>query len=114
LVVDESKPTNQWSICLKGSLSISTQTVYIDCVGKKKFLFGEKNMSKRTDVYAIQNDLASAIGRRNEAINTILDLTAELREAKRIATYLEKTPSQRFQEARDAGKVDVFAELAKT
>ncbi len=70
-------------------------------------------MSKRTDVYAIQNDLAAAVGRRNEAISNILDLTAELREAKRIATQLEKTPSQRFQEGRDAGKVDVFAELAK-
>lgn len=70
-------------------------------------------MSKRTDVYAIQNDLAAAIGRRNEAISNILSLTAELREAKRIATQLEKTPSQRFQENRDAGKIDVFAELAK-
>jgi hypothetical protein len=70
-------------------------------------------MSKRTDVYAIQNDLAAAVGRRNEAISNILDLTAELREAKRIATQLEKTPSQRFQERRDAGKIDVFAELAK-
>jgi hypothetical protein len=68
---------------------------------------------KRTDVYAIQNDLAAAVGRRNEAISNILDLTAELREAKRIATYLEQTPSQRFQKARDAGKVDPFAELAK-
>ncbi len=70
-------------------------------------------MSKRTDVYAIKHDLAAAIGRRDEIISTILDLTAELREAKRIATQLEKTASQRFQEARDAGKVDVFAELAK-
>jgi hypothetical protein len=70
-------------------------------------------MSKRTDVYAIQNDLAAAVGRRNEAISNILDLTAELREAKRIATQLEKTPSQRFQAQRDAGVVDVFAELAK-
>ncbi len=70
-------------------------------------------MSKRTDVYAIQNDLAAAVGRRNEIISTILDLTAELREAKRIATQLEKSPSKRFQEGRDAGKVDVFAELAK-
>jgi hypothetical protein len=70
-------------------------------------------MSKRTDVYAIQNDLAAAVGRRNEAIKNILSLTAELREAKRIAKYLEKTPSQRFQESRDAGKIDVFAELAK-
>jgi hypothetical protein len=75
-------------------------------------LFGEKNM-KRTDVYAIQNDLAAAVGRRNEAISNILALTAELREAKRIATQLEKSPSQRFQEGRDAGKLDVFAELAK-
>jgi protein-disulfide isomerase-like protein with CxxC motif len=70
-------------------------------------------MSKRTDVYAIQTDLAAEIGRRNEAISNILDLTAELREAKRIAKQLEKTPSQRFQEGRDAGKIDVFAELAK-
>jgi hypothetical protein len=70
-------------------------------------------MSKRTDVYAIQNDLAAEIGRRNESISNILDLTAELREAKRIATQLEKTPSQRFQESRDAGKLDPFAELAK-
>ncbi len=71
-------------------------------------------MSKRTDVYAIQNDLAAAIGRRNEAISNILDLTAELREAKRIATQLEKTPSQRFQESRDAGKVNALTELTKT
>jgi hypothetical protein len=70
-------------------------------------------MSKRTDVYAIQNDLAAEIARRNESISNINDLTAELREAKRIAKYLEKTPSQRFQESRDAGKIDVFAELAK-
>jgi hypothetical protein len=70
-------------------------------------------MSKRTDVYAIQNDLAAAIGRRNEAISNILDLTAELREAKRIATQLETSLSQRFQKERDAGKLDVFAELAK-
>ncbi len=70
-------------------------------------------MSKRTDVYAIKHDLAAAIARRNEAIQNILSLTAELREAKRIATYLEQTPSQRFQKARDAGKVDVFAELEK-
>jgi hypothetical protein len=82
-------------------------------VRSKKSLFGEKFMSKRTDVYAIQNDLAAAVGRRNEIISTILDLTAELREAKRIATQLEKSPSKRFQEGRDAGKVDVFAELAK-
>ncbi len=68
---------------------------------------------KRTDVYAIKHDLAAAIARRNEAIKDILDLGAELREAKRIATQLEKTPSQRFQAERDAGKVDVFAELAK-
>jgi hypothetical protein len=70
-------------------------------------------MSKRTDVYAIKHDLAAAIARRNEAISNILDFTAELREAKRIATYLEKTPSQRFQAERDAGKVDVFAEMTK-
>jgi hypothetical protein len=70
-------------------------------------------MSKRTDVYAIQNDLAAAIGRRDEIISTILDLTAELREAKRIATQLQQTPSQRFQKARDAGKLNAFAELAK-
>jgi hypothetical protein len=70
-------------------------------------------MSKRTDVYAIKHDLAAAIARRNEAISNILDFTAELREAKRIATYLEQTTSQRFQAERDAGKIDVFAELAK-
>jgi hypothetical protein len=70
-------------------------------------------MSKRTDVLAIRSDLAAAIARRNEAISNILDLTAELREAKRIATQLEKTPAKRFQEGRDAGKIDVFAELAK-
>jgi hypothetical protein len=68
---------------------------------------------KRTDILAIKSDLAAAIARRNEAISNILDLTAELREAKRIATQLEKSPSQRFQEGRDAGKIDVFAELAK-
>jgi hypothetical protein len=70
-------------------------------------------MSKRTDVLAIKSDLAAAIARRNEAIQNVLSFTAELREAKRIATYLEKTPSQRFQAERDAGKIDVFAELAK-
>jgi ribose 5-phosphate isomerase RpiB len=68
---------------------------------------------KRTDILAIKSDLAAAIARRNEAISNILDLTAELREAKRIATQLEKSLSQRFQEGRDAGKIDVFAELAK-
>jgi hypothetical protein len=74
----------------------------------------KKNMSlNRTDTYAIKHDLAAAIARRNLAIKDILDLGAELREAKRIATQLEKTPSQRFQAERDAGKIDVFAELAK-
>jgi hypothetical protein len=68
---------------------------------------------KRTDILAIKSDLAAATARRNAEISNILDLTAELREAKRIATELEKSPSQRFQEGRDAGKLDVFAELAK-
>jgi hypothetical protein len=68
---------------------------------------------QRTDILAIKSDLAAAIARRNEAISTILSFTAELREARRIATQLEKTPSQRFQAQRDAGKIDVFAELAK-
>jgi ribose 5-phosphate isomerase RpiB len=67
----------------------------------------------RTDILAIKSDLAAATARRNEAIQNILSLGAELREARRIATQLEKTPSQRFQAQRDAGKVDVFAELAK-
>jgi hypothetical protein len=70
-------------------------------------------MSQRTDILAIKSDLAAATARRNEAIQNILSLTAELREAKRIATQLEKTPSQRFQAERDAGKVDVFAEMTK-
>jgi hypothetical protein len=68
---------------------------------------------QRTDILAIKSDLAAATARRNEAIQNILSLTAELREAKRIATQLEKTPSQRFQAERDAGKVDVFAEMTK-
>ncbi len=70
-------------------------------------------MLQRTDILAIKSDLAAATARRNEAIQNILSLTAELREAKRIATQLEKTPSQRFQAERDAGKVDVFAEMTK-
>jgi hypothetical protein len=70
-------------------------------------------MLQRTDILAIKSDLAAATARRNEAIQNILSLTAELREAKRIATQLEKTPSQRFQAQRDAGKVDVFAEMTK-
>jgi hypothetical protein len=70
----------------------------------------KKNMSlNRTDTYAIKHDLAAAIARRNLAIQNILSLGAELREARRIATQLESTPSQRFQKARDAGKVDPFA-----
>jgi hypothetical protein len=68
----------------------------------------------RTDILAIKSDLAASIARRNAEIQNVLSFTAELREAKRIATQLEKTPSQRFQAQRDAGKIDVFAELAKT
>jgi ribose 5-phosphate isomerase RpiB len=67
----------------------------------------------RTDILAIKSDLAAATVRRNAEIQNILSLTAELREARRIATQLEKTLSQRFQAQRDAGKVDVFEELAK-
>ncbi len=70
-------------------------------------------MSQRTDVSVIKSDLAASMARRNAEIQNILSLTAELREARRIATQLEQTASQRFQKARDAGKVDVFAELAK-
>jgi hypothetical protein len=70
-------------------------------------------MSQRTDVSVIKSDLAASTARRNAEIQNILSLTAELREARRIATQLEKTPSQRFQAQRDAGKIDVFAELAK-
>jgi hypothetical protein len=67
----------------------------------------------RTDILAIKSDLAAATARRNAAIKDILDLGAELREARRIATQLESTPSQRFQKARDAGKIDPFAEIAR-
>jgi hypothetical protein len=67
----------------------------------------------RTDILAIKSDLAASIARRNAEIQNVLSFTAELREARRIATQLEQTPSQRFQKARDAGKVDVFAELEK-
>jgi hypothetical protein len=64
---------------------------------------------QRTDILAIKSDLAASIARRNAEIQNVLSFTAELREAKRIATYLEKTLSQRFQAERDAGKVDPFA-----
>jgi hypothetical protein len=68
---------------------------------------------QRTDILAIKSDLAAATARRNAAIKDLLDLTAELREAKRINTQLEQTPSQRFQKSRDAGKLDPFAEIAR-
>jgi hypothetical protein len=67
----------------------------------------------RTDILAIKSDLAASIARRNAEIQNVLSFTAELREAKRIAKQLEKSPSQRFQEGRDAGKIDPFAELAR-
>jgi hypothetical protein len=70
-------------------------------------------MLQRTDILVIKSDLAAATARRNEEIQNILSLVAELREAKRIATQLEKTPSQRFQAQRDAGKINVFEVLAK-
>ncbi len=93
---------------------INLKRFTLTAVGEKKILFGEKIMSlQRTDILAIKSDLAAATARRDAEIQNILSLTAELREAKRIATQLEKTPSQRFQEARDAGKLDPFAELAR-
>jgi hypothetical protein len=41
----------------------------------------------------------------------ITDLNAELRDAVKIASQLEKSPMQRFQEERDAYKVNPFDEI---
>jgi hypothetical protein len=70
-------------------------------------------MAGRTDILAIKSDLAASVARRNEASREITDLNAELREARRIATQLEKSPVQRFQEERDAYKSNPFDEIAQ-
>jgi hypothetical protein len=68
-------------------------------------------MAKRTDIFAIKSDLAAATARRNEASREITDLSAELRDAEKIAKQLEKSPMQRFQEERDAYKSNPFDEV---
>jgi hypothetical protein len=91
-----------------------SQSKRFTLTGLEEIFIWRKNMSlTRTDILAIKSDLAAAVARRQAAIKEILDLGAELREAKRIATQLESTPSQRFQKARDAGKIDPFAEIAR-
>jgi hypothetical protein len=70
-------------------------------------------MAGRTDILAIKSDLAASVARRNEASREITDLNAELREAVKIASQLEKSPMQRFQEERDFNKVNPFDEVAQ-
>jgi hypothetical protein len=74
---------------------------------------GEKIMAGRTDILAIKSDLAASVARRNEASREITDLNAELRDAEKVAKQLEKSPMQRFQEERDAYKVNPFDEIAQ-
>ncbi len=68
-------------------------------------------MTGRTDILAIKSDLAASVARRNEASREITDLSAELRDAEKIAKQLEKSPMQRFQEERDAYKSNPFDEI---